>query len=40
MKKMLNFEFNKLIKAKYFYIIALISFAFVIISGLTSKAIN
>ena len=40
MKKMLNFEFKKLIKAKYFYIIALISFAFVIISGLTSKAIN
>ena len=40
MKKLLKFELKKLLKSKYFYIIAIISFAFVIISGLTTKAIN
>ena len=40
MKKLLTFELKKLIKSKYFYVIAIISFAFVMISGRTTKAIS
>ena len=39
MKKLINFEFRKLFKSKYFYIISAISVVFVLISGLTNKAI-
>ena len=39
MKKLIIFEFRKLFKSKYFYIISAISVVFVLISGLTNKAI-
>ena len=40
MKKLLRFEFRRLRKAKYFYILTIVSLLFVVISGLTSKALN
>lgn len=39
MKKLIIFEFRKLFKSKYFYIISAISVVFVLISGLTNKVI-
>ena len=40
MKKLIRFEFRKLFRSKYFYVLAGISVLFVLISGLTTKAIN
>lgn len=40
MGKLILFELRKLVKSKYFYVIAIISIAFIIISGLTAKTIN
>ncbi len=40
MGKLIKFEFRKLFKSKYFYIIGAIAIAFVLISGITTKAIN
>ena len=40
MKKLISFEFRKLFKSKYFYIITAISILFILLSGLTNKAIS
>ncbi|MBO4219856.1 MAG: ABC transporter permease [Clostridia bacterium] len=40
MKKLICFEFRKLFRSKYFYIITAVSVLFVLLSGLTSKAIS
>ena len=40
MKKLISFEFRKLFKSKYFYIITAISIVFILLSGLTNKAIS
>ena len=40
MNKLISFEFRKLLKSKYFYIITAISVMFVLLSGLTNKAIS
>ncbi len=40
MGKLILFELRKLVKSKYFYVIAIISVAFIIISGLTTKTVN
>ena len=40
MKKLISFEFRKLFKSKYFYIITAISVIFILLSGLTNKAIS
>lgn len=40
MKKLISFEFRKLFKSKYFYIITVISVIFILLSGLTNKAIS
>ena len=40
MKKLISFEIRKLLKSKYFYIITAISVIFILLSGLTNKAIS
>ena len=40
MKKLICFEFRKLFRSKYFYILTAISVIFILLSGLTNKAIS
>ncbi len=40
MKKLLRFELRRLRKAKFFYVLTIVSLLFVVISGLTTKALN